>query len=553
MTSDKSAISSANQDTNRHNAMGTSAVSENDRFKLLVESILDYAIFMLDIHGKIATWNEGARRFKGYEANEIIGKHFSVFYPEEDKAAKKPEMELEIAQRDGRFEEEGLRLRKDGTNFWANVVITAIRDSKGELKGYSKVTRDISDKKQAEDKLRQSEERYRLMIEAVKDYAIFMLDPKGYITTWNEGARRFKGYEAKEIIGKHFSTFYTEPDIIADIPGYELIEATANGRIEMEGWRLRKDGTQFWANVVITRVNDGTGNLIGFTKVTRDLTERKIAQEKLQEVNEALEQSKVNLEKRVEERTEELQKAVRARDEFVSVASHELKTPLTALRLQAQITQRNINRGDFSIFTKERVTQFANQLDTQVDRLSHLVEDMLDISRIQVGKLTTSFEKTNLSNLVQGVVDRFQVQVAAANCEVEMDLQPDVEGNWDQFRLEQVVLNLLSNATKYGAGKKIKIELLKENDRAVLSVADHGMGISKEDQERIFERFERAISPNEVSGLGLGLYIAKEIVIAHEGTIEVESDIGKGSKFTVEIALNPKQPTQHKRSQDYEF
>ncbi|MGN6547095.1 MAG: PAS domain S-box protein [Aureliella sp.] len=255
------------------------AQREAEQMRLLVEGTSDYAIFMLDPDGRVMTWNTGARRLKGYAAEEIIGKHFSEFYPEEAKQRHWPEHELKVARATGRFEDEGWRVRKDGTQFWANVIITALYGSDGKLRGFSKVTRDLTARKQAEEALRQSEERFRLVVESAKDYAIFLLDPHGHIASWNPGAERIKGYRAEEIIGKHFSNFYPQDVVDRGWPAYELKMAEAEGRFEDEGWRVRKDGTQFWANVIITALRDSTGKLIGFSKITRDMTDRKRAEE----------------------------------------------------------------------------------------------------------------------------------------------------------------------------------------------------------------------------------------------------------------------------------
>jgi PAS domain S-box-containing protein len=245
------------------------------RFRLLVESVVDYAIFLLDPGGHIASWNMGAARIKGYTANEIIGKHFSIFYPRQDIAAGKCERELAIATEQGRYEEEGWRLRKDGSRFWASVVITAMRDREGRLVGFGKVTRDLTERRRADEELKRSEERLRLLISSVKDYAIFILDPTGHVASWNSGAERLKGYSAGEIIGQHFSRFYPEEDVRAGKCEMELAGAQKDGRFEDEGWRVRKDGSRFWANVVITPVRDEAGTLVGFAKVTRDLSETK--------------------------------------------------------------------------------------------------------------------------------------------------------------------------------------------------------------------------------------------------------------------------------------
>ncbi|HET6880459.1 MAG TPA: PAS domain S-box protein [Pirellulales bacterium] len=248
-------------------------------FAELVAGVRDYAVFLLDAEGRVMTWNAGAERIKGYRAEEIIGHHFSKFYPKEAVVSGWPAHELKVAAASGRYEEEGWRLRKDGSRFWASVVITALRDANGDPRGFLKITRDLTDRKQAEQKLRLSEERFRLMVEGVRDYAIFGLDPEGRVATWNAGAERMKGYKADEIVGEHFSKFYPQDALDRGWPAEELRRAMADGRIEDEGWRLRKDGSRFWANVVITALRDETGTLRGFAKVTRDLTERRAAEE----------------------------------------------------------------------------------------------------------------------------------------------------------------------------------------------------------------------------------------------------------------------------------
>ena len=268
------------------------------RYDLLVNSVKDYAIFMLDREGYIATWNPGAQKIKGYDKNEIIGKHFSVFYAKEALQKHHPEYELEVAKMDGKFEEEGWRLRKDGTRFWANVVISAVYNHKKELVGFSKVTRDLTERKYLQDKLREaneelkrSEARSRLLVAGVRDYAIFLLSPEGNILTWNEGAKQIKGYEAEEITGKHFSIFYPSEAVEDQYPQYELKMALKRGSFEDEGWRIKKDGTRFWANVIITPVFDEERNHLGFTKVTRDLTDRKLLEKELLRTNEELKSS----------------------------------------------------------------------------------------------------------------------------------------------------------------------------------------------------------------------------------------------------------------------
>jgi PAS domain S-box-containing protein len=272
----------------------------HDVYRLLAESVRDYAIFALDPAGRVLTWSAGAARIKGYARTEIIGQHFSVFYPREAIAAGKPEWELEVARRSGRLEDEGWRVRKDGSQFWADVVITALHDELGRLVGFAKVTRDLTSRHREEEELRRSEERFRLLVESVRDYAIFMLDPDGRVATWNAGAERIKGYRASEIVGRHFSAFYPHEKVAEAFPQHELEVAARVGRFEDEGWRVRKDGSQFWANVVITALRDRTGHLVGFAKVTRDLTERRASEEQAQRLA-AEEAARVASERRTRE------------------------------------------------------------------------------------------------------------------------------------------------------------------------------------------------------------------------------------------------------------
>ncbi len=256
----------------------TSPQHSEEPLRLFIENVQDYAVFMLRSDGCVATWNLGAERIKGYKSSEIIGQHFSRFYPEEDVRDGYPQRLLDLAAEEGLVEAEGWRVRRDGSKFWARVTITAVRDSTGKLIGYGKVTRDLTEQRYAELALRRSEERSRLFVEAVQDYAIFMLDREGNIITWNVGAQRIKGYKPSEIIGQHFSRFYPEEDIHSGKPAWELEVAIRDGRFEDESWRVRKDGSKFWANVIITPLKDSTGELLGFTKVTRDFTERMTAQ-----------------------------------------------------------------------------------------------------------------------------------------------------------------------------------------------------------------------------------------------------------------------------------
>lgn len=265
---------------------------DSERYRILVEAVTDYAIYMLDPNGCVLSWNAGARRFKGYEKHQILGQHFSAFYTQEDRDRGMPEHALKTAAAVGRFEGEGWRVRQDGTRFWANAVIDPIRNEAGELIGFAKVTRDLTERKIAEEALRESEQRFRLLVQSVIDYGIYMLDINGNVTNWNAGAERIKGYSEAEILGKHFSSFfYTEEDRAAGEPERGLRKAREEGRFEKEGWRVRKDGTRFQAHVVIDPIRDENGDLVGYAKVTRDVTERRAAQVALETAKEALFQS----------------------------------------------------------------------------------------------------------------------------------------------------------------------------------------------------------------------------------------------------------------------
>jgi PAS domain S-box-containing protein len=505
-------------------------------FQLLVSSVRDYAIFMLDPEGYITTWNRGAQNIKQYKPEEIIGQHFSIFYPPETKNVKPP-LELEIAKAEGSVEDEGWRVRKDGTRFWANVVITAVRDAHGVLRGFAKVTRDLSERREAELQLRQSSEIFQLLVSSVRDYAIFMLDPEGNIATWNTGAQRIKQYTPEEIIGQHFSRFYPEEDLRANKPARELEIAKAEGSVEDEGWRVRKDGTRFWANVVITAVRDEHGVLRGFAKVTRDMTERKAAEETQKAL---LEQREARLQAEAEQRRAEesyrvAQEANRAKDDFLMTLSHELRTPMTAILGWSRMLP-TMSTSD-PLF-REAVLSIAGSAQLQ----ARLIDDILDVSRIVSGKLRLAPDTVEVSKVILNAVDAVAATAAAKQIAVTTSLPPSLGSIVvDPTRLQQVVWNLLANAVKFTPrGGAVEISARRTASHVQISVRDNGEGIDARFLPHIFEPFRQAESPQTRvhGGLGLGLSIVRYIAEAHGGTVSAESaGRGQGSIFTVTLPV----------------
>jgi PAS domain S-box-containing protein len=476
-------------------------------YRLLVDRVQDYAIFALDANGCIVTWNAGAQRLKGYTADEIIGKHFSIFYPPEDIAAGKTEKELEIARTTGRVEDEGWRLKKDGTRFWANVLITALRDDSGSLVGFAKVTRDLTLRRAAEQAIRDSEQRFRLLVDSVKDYAIFMLDPQGYVTTWNTGAQRIKGYTAAEIIGKHFSIFYA-PDEAADKPERELATAINEGRYEEEGWRRRKDGTRFWANVVLTPVRDEHGTLAGFAKVTRDLTERRKAQE--------------------------VEAANRTKSQFLAAMSHELRTPLNAIGGYTQLLAMGIS-GPVTDEQREQL----ERIQRSQHHLLGIINDILNFSRIEAGQVVYDIRSVPVREILEAVTPMILPQAKMKDLRLGIGAcPPDLVVNADAAKLEQILINLLSNSVKFTEpGGTIELGCELNGDRVWISVRDTGIGIAEHELESIFAPFVQVgrnlANPKE--GTGLGLAISRDLARAMHGDLTVQSQEGVGSTFTVRM------------------
>ena len=492
--------------------------TDAQRFELLVTSVKDYAIYMLDPHGYVVSWNAGAQRLKGYVASEIMGRHFSEFYTAEDRASGVPDSALRTALEQGKFEDEGWRVRKDGTRFWASVLVDPIRDNSGELVGFANITRDISEHKAAQDELRKSEQQFRLLVHGVTDYAIYLLSPAGEITSWNAGAARIKGYQQHEIIGQHFSRFYTEEDRAKGVPALTLALSARDGRAELEGWRVRKNGTRFWANVVVDAIRDESGTLIGFAKVTRDITERKEAAAALERANAALFQSQ----------------KMEAIGQLTGGVAHDFNNLLAVISNGLQV-----------LSAQSRTHLDTRMLDTMqraVDRGASLTQQLLSFARQQplkaelhdVNALIRAFEPV----LHRAGKDSIRLEVELASERTTVLL--------DAARFEAALLNLTVNARDaMPAGGTIvigtgRVELtagevggLAAGSYIRTAVSDTGTGMPPEVVARAFEPFYTTKEPGK--GTGLGLSQVYGFITQSGGDVVIRSVAGEGT--TIEIYL----------------
>jgi PAS domain S-box-containing protein len=490
-------------------------VISDDPYRLLIHSILDYAIYTLDPNGIVTSWNAGAERIKGFQPEEIIGKHLSTFYTPEDRESGVPGRVLETARRTGKFEGEGWRVRKDGTHFWASIVVEAIKNERGEVIGFAKITRDMTEQREAQQALLEAERSFRILVQGVTDYAIYMLDPDGRVTNWNAGAERIKGYLPTEIIGEHFSRFYTPEDLDVGVPVRALETARSTGRYEAEGWRVRKDGTRFWASVVIDAIKDEGGKLIGFAKITRDMSEKRETQLRLEESREQLFRSQ----------------KMEALGQLTGGLAHDFNNLLTAIMGASELALRNLDNP-------EKLKRMLDGVRGSAQRGAGLTKQLLAFARAQqleikqvdlkgfFGELTTLIRPSLRSNieLVTEISDQLWPVDADAGA------------------LELVLLNLAFNARdamKDGGQLKISahnVVLSGEPDglrgeHVALKVADTGTGMTPQVMERVFEPFFTTKGYGEGTGLGLSQVFgfAKQI----GGGITVGSKPDKGATFTL--------------------
>ncbi|WP_137178744.1 PAS domain-containing sensor histidine kinase [Roseomonas sp. AR75] len=494
----------------------TVALGPDDRtYRLLVEAVVDYAIFLLDPEGRVASWNAGARRIKGYADQDVIGRHFSMFFTDEDCRAGLPQRALERARDEGRHESEGWRRRKDGSRFWALAVLDAVRDDSGRLLGFAKVTRDLSQRRATELALLESERQFRLLVQGVTDYAIFMLAPDGSVTSWNAGARRIKGYETGEILGQHFSRFYTEEDRRAAVPARALAQAATTGRFEAEGWRLRKDGTRFWASVIIDAIRDEQAALIGFAKVTRDITEQRNAKLALEETRAQLIQSQ----------------KLEALGQLTGGVAHDFNNILQVISSGITLAQRLPAGSD-------RLARILQEMRSAAARGADLTRQLLAFSR--QAPLRPEFLET-----AKGIEDAVALisRVIRPGITLEVAVAPEC---WplrvDVSQFEVALLNLAVNARDAmpeGGTLRIAAEnrVLDGTPQGLsgrfvaIGVRDTGIGIPGEILERIFEPFFTTKPVGK--GTGLGLSQVHGFAQQAGGAVTIASRVDEGTEFTL--------------------
>jgi len=492
------------------------ALTDEQRIQYLIAGISDYAIYMLDPQGFVASWNAGAQRFKGYVEQEILQQHFSRFYTPEDRASGLPAQALAHALEHGRYESEGWRVRKDGGRFWAHVVIDPIRDKDAVLIGFAKITRDITEKKRGEDLLRDSEQRFRLLVQGVTDYAIYMLTPEGVVSNWNLGAERIKGYSHGDIVGHHFSLFYTDEDRLRGLPARALTTAGDVGRYEAEGWRVRKDGTRFWANVVIDAIRGDDGRLLGYAKITRDLSEKKAAAEALDKAQAALFQAQ----------------KMESIGQLTGGIAHDFNNLLSVISSGLELLGMQRNPGGDA--------KTLDSMRRAIDRGATLTQQLLAFARQQ----PLEPETRSVNRIISGFES---VLRRAANSSIDFTIKLDPKAPnavIDAARLESAVLNLVVNARDaMPGGGRIVVETvgrelapgehpsLAAGAYVCLSVSDTGTGMTPDTIARAFEPF---FTTKEVGkGTGLGLSQVYGFIKQSGGEITIDSTVGEGTSIVI--------------------
>ena len=541
-----------------------------EELKLLVEVVQDYAIYMLDVSGRVATWNLGAQRIKGYAAEEVLGKHCAMFYPAQEQAGAGIDEVLARALRNGRTELEGWQVRKDGSRFRASVVFTPILDATGTLHGFGEVTRDVTERRRQQEAnrfldratLALSEtidlptilqQTVRIIVPDVADWCL--LDLAGEEGTLVQVAVAHVDPEKEELArqlgrthdtrthhehGPHHVFATGQPEIhpeLEDVSWAAQLLGVEHPEI------LRQLGLYSYMCVPI-QLRDRT---LGVLSLLRAAPPRRygpmeltFSMELARRIALAIDNARLYDQAKV---------AIRARDEFLQVASHELKTPLTTLQLQLELLPRTLEKAGVQ---DVRLTGKLATATIQTKRLGRLIDSLLDVSRITAGRVVLELEPFELTELVREVAACYRTEARVVGSELAVHAEGPIDGRWDRLRVEQIVSNLLSNAIKYGAGKPIELRTELRDERVRISVTDRGIGIARDDLTRIFGRFERAVSLRHYGGLGLGLFIARQFVEAHGGTIVAESEPGAGSTFTAVLPREPRPapgspPQEHNR------
>jgi len=486
--------------------------SDENRLRLLIDAVTDYAIYMLDATGHVATWNPGAERFKGYTADEIIGQHFSRFYTDEDRATDFPARALRVAAREGRFEAEGWRVRKDGSRFWAHVVIDPIRGDDGALLGFAKITRDITSKREQESALYESQQRFQMLVQGVRDCAIYMLDKNGRITNWNSGAEAIKGYAADEIVGQHFSRFYTEDDRAAGEADRALETALRNGKYEREAWRVRKDGSLFWAHVLIDPIFDEAGEHIGFAKVTRDETDRKKAHDELEETRAALAQSQ----------------KLQALGELAGGVAHDFNNLMTVILGAADFLRRRTE------LLPAKRQQYVDAIFETATRATKLTDQLLAFGR----RRPLRVEVVDVNTAVDALSDMLS-RTLGSRIAFKLKLGKDVgRVEADVAQLEMAIVNAVVNARDaMPSGGKLTITTTAQPEGSGgtirVDISDTGLGMPQRVLERAFDPFFTTKPVGQ--GTGLGLSQIHGFAAQAGGRAELRSAEGQGT--TVSIIL----------------
>lgn len=459
----------------------------------LVDQISDHAVVGLDLQGTITSWNAGAEVVKGYTAVEAVGRSWTSFYTPEDRRLGLPGDLLRTARDQGHAMHSGWRVRKDGVRFWADVVITALHDAEGRLTGFVKVTRDLTAQHALETRLRDSEERLRLLVGQVLDYAIIALDPQGTIETWNLGAERLKGYTAEEAVGRSFAMFYLPEDQRDGLPARLLEAARRRGRVQSAGWRVRRDGSRFWADVTITALRDAEARLTGYAKVTRDRTDVK----------------------RLEE----------AQDSFYASFTHDFRTPVAVIKGFVEALRELGDDPDVR-------DDLLDRIDAGADRLSSMVQGLVDFAQQRVAHADVQVDDIDVADVARRAV--LALGPAAGN---RVDVEPAVSlARANGEAMTRVVTNLVVNALKYSApGSRIEVRFGRTGPDVVLTVSDHGRGIHADDLATIFDQFERGRMATDDGGSGLGLASARDLVQQQGGAIDIHSAVDEGTRITVRL------------------